>query len=306
MNGLELMEARLKTKNQQERMIRDKRLSLDKAIQYSYQGAQIINVDTGEPASALINPNAVKQDYDDKTISIGFEYNYSPGTIFEWVNGTKWLVYLQDLTELAYFHGDVRKCSYEISWRNKEGKVKSTFVALRGPKETNIDSSTSGNISFDTPNHSLYLMMPKNNDTIEYFTRYAEFYLKNSKICWRVEAIDDISMPGIIEINAVEYYSNKDTDDLEQGLVDEKLIIPEDKSTIEGPAFIKPKRTYVYSVPAGLEGSWSWQSDSKVELPIVAQEKDNTLELAWTKSYTGQFNLSFGDVTKTIVVESLF
>ena len=44
---------------------------------------------------ALINPNTVKQDYDDKTISIGYEYEYKPGTIFEWVNtGTKWLIYL--------------------------------------------------------------------------------------------------------------------------------------------------------------------------------------------------------------------
>jgi hypothetical protein len=43
----------------------------------------------------LINPNAVKQDYDDKTISIDFSYGYSVGTIFEWVNtNTKWLIYL--------------------------------------------------------------------------------------------------------------------------------------------------------------------------------------------------------------------
>jgi hypothetical protein len=44
---------------------------------------------------ALINPNQVKQNYDDKTISIGYEFEYGCGTIFEWVNtGTKWLIYL--------------------------------------------------------------------------------------------------------------------------------------------------------------------------------------------------------------------
>ena len=39
------------------------------------------------------------------------------------------------------------------------------------------------------------------------------------KVCWRIEAIDWISMPGIIEINAVEYYSNETEDDIENGIV---------------------------------------------------------------------------------------
>jgi hypothetical protein len=32
---------------------------------------------------ALINPNQLKQDYDDKIISIDFEYGYSVGDVFE-------------------------------------------------------------------------------------------------------------------------------------------------------------------------------------------------------------------------------
>ena len=39
---------------------------------------------------ALINPNKLKQDYDDKIISIGYEYGFKPGDVFEWANtGTK-------------------------------------------------------------------------------------------------------------------------------------------------------------------------------------------------------------------------
>ena len=49
----------------------------------------------------------------DKIISIGFEHDFKTGDVFEWCNtGTYWLIYLQDLTELAYFRGDIRKCSY--------------------------------------------------------------------------------------------------------------------------------------------------------------------------------------------------
>lgn len=29
--------------------------------------------------------------------------------------GTKWIIYLQDLTELAYFKGEIRRCNYTVS-----------------------------------------------------------------------------------------------------------------------------------------------------------------------------------------------
>ena len=109
---------------QQERMIKDKRRSLDSAVWYSYQGAEVVKTDAEnrKPVRALINPNKLKQDYDDKIISVGYEYNFTPGTVFEWLGtNTYWLVYLQDLTELAYFRGDIRKCSYEIKWEDEDG-----------------------------------------------------------------------------------------------------------------------------------------------------------------------------------------
>ena len=191
---------------QQDRMIKDKRRSLDKALLYSYQGANVQALESETVARALINPNKLKQDYDDKIISIGFEYNFQPGTIFEWKNtNTKWLVYLQDLTELAYFRGDIRKCSYEIELEDGT----KTYAAIRGPVETKIDYIQKHGISVDNPNHSLNILLPKNESTLKYFKRYSKFYLKeDTSICWRVEATDTISMPGIIEINAVEYYIN--------------------------------------------------------------------------------------------------
>lgn len=311
-NGLDLMRARLRQHGgvtQQERMIKDKRETLDRVVHYSYQGARVRKVGSETVDPALINPNQVKQNYDDKIISIGYEYNYGPGTIFDWVNtNTKWLIYLQDLTELAYFKGDIRKCSYEISWRDSKGEVKSTFAAIRGPVETQLNTTIKENISFDFPNHSLNILIPKNEDTLAYFTRYTEFYLKllngkNSSICWRIEAVDDISMPGIIEVNAVEYYSNKDEDNIEEGLVGDLIVeeIPEPSDVeIEGEIFIKPKKSYTYTCASG--GEWSYDT----RLPIQSTVEGNTITLKWTTTYTGQFVLSCGDKEKTIVVESLF
>jgi hypothetical protein len=28
----------------------------------------------------------VKQNYDDKVVSVGYEYNYKPGDVFDWIN----------------------------------------------------------------------------------------------------------------------------------------------------------------------------------------------------------------------------
>lgn len=94
-------------------MIKDKRESLDHAVLYSYQGAKVKKLNSDNMYRALINSNKLKQDYDDKILSVGFEAEFKPGDVFEWVNtGTYWLIYLQELTELAYFRGDIRKCSY--------------------------------------------------------------------------------------------------------------------------------------------------------------------------------------------------
>lgn len=302
--------------HQQERMIKDKRRSLDKATLYSYQAADVrdINAKILNTYRALINPNKLKQDYDDKIVSVGFESRFQPGTVFEWVGThTYWLVYLQDLTELAYFRGDIRKCSYEIVWKDDDGEHK-TYAAIRGPVETKINFIQKHGISVDEPNYSLNILMPKNEETLKYFTRYSKFYLQNdpvqkNKICWRVEAVDWISMPGVLEINAVEYYSNKVEDDIENGIVGGLVVeeknpnTEEIEDTITGETFIKPKKRYRYQFTGSMISDWKIKTD----LPLQCWEIDeHCIELMWLKPVSGQFTLSYGDFEKVIVVESLF
>ena len=295
---------------QQERMIRDKRRSLDSATFYSYQAAKVLRVDAEnrEPVRALINPNKLKQDYDDKIISIGYEYDFKPGDIFEWIGtNTHWIIYLQDLTELAYFRGDIRKCSYEIKWEDEDGSY-TTFAAVRGPVETKINFIQKHGISIDTPNHSLNILMPKTEATVKYFKRYAKFYLQGYDTCWRVEATDDISTPGILEIIAVEYYSNKDEDDIDLGIVGKKITsndIDENYDGIVGETFIKIKKDYDYYFNGRVVNSW--RVDEKLPIEIQTDPKDpRRISLKWTSTYSGQFDLYYGNHKKTIVVESLF
>lgn len=295
---------------QQDRMIKDKYRSFRRALKYSYQGAFIQPIGQKEQFRALINSNKLKQDYDDKIVSVDFQYNMKPGDIFNWVNtNTYWIIYLQELTELAYFRGDIRKCNYTIDWLDKDGKRQSTYAAVRGPVETRIESIQKEGNSIDIPNYSLNILIPNNQKTYDYFKRYSKFYLQEDKsICWRIEAIDSVSMPGVIEFNAVEYYINDFYD--EDGIVDELKIkpIPEDAITseIEGLTFIKPKTTYAY-VYMGEEGTVGDWSIKEKDIPVeITKTTDTIISLKWNKNYSGQFTLQCGEATKTIVVESLF
>lgn len=303
---------------QQERMIRDKRRSLDRAVWFSYQAAEIVGVDkeNKNPVRALINPNKLKQDYDDKILSVGYEYNFKCGDVFEWLGtNTHWLIYLQDMTELAYFRGDIRKCSYEISWEDENGKH-SSYAAIRGPVETRINYIQKHGISVDTPNFSLNILMPRNEETLKYFRRYQKFYLQGieagaSQICWRVEAIDWISTPGILEISAVEYYANETEDDIDNGIVGGLIVKPENpnteqiEETIIGETFIKPKKEYEYYFNGN--AILDWEIDKKYPVIIEIDELEpNKVKLKWDSTYSGQFDLTYGDYVKTIVVESLF
>ena len=310
---------------QQDRMIRDKKRTLDKAVLYSYQGAFVKKVDWEErpPVRGLINPNKLKQDYDDKIISIGYEHEFQSGDVFEWCNtNSYWIIYLQDLDELAYFRGDIRRCRYQIEWLDEEGEKHSTYVAVRGPVETKINYIQKHGISVDTPNHSLDMLMPLNEHTKKYFKRYNKFYLQDDEVCWRVEAIDWISMPNILEVIAVEYYANETEDDVDNGLVGAfvtKMVEPEVdvKRDIVGDTFIKPKIEYTYYVETKEPGTWHVSNPkAPVSLePFETARGIHGVKLTWNSSQSGQFVLQYGDendkeyykhFSKTIVVESLF
>lgn len=301
---------------QQSRMILDKLKSLDKALIRSYQAADMRKLDSIESFKVLINPDKLKVDYDDKILSTRFNNEVKAGDILEWLDtNTYWLVYLQDLEEKAYFRSEIRRCSYLLRWKDEDGIIRETYAAERGPVETKIDFIQKNSISVDEPNHSLHILMPKDKYTVSYFHRYAKFYVPDADqperdICWRVEAFDSVSTPGILEINAVEYYSNKFEDDTELGVVKGKVLtkteqieLADTEENIIGSVFIKPRKQETYKYIGTDIQNWSYDE----KLPIEVLEKtDNSITLKWNSSYSGQFKLTYGNLTKTIVVESLF
>ena len=330
MNNLEMMRKRLEWQggvHQEDRMVKDKQRSLHKALLYSYQAVSVALAQSYEtplgvdPASgkviplegikevrALINPDKLKQDYDDKILSLDYEYGYEPGDVFEWKKtGTHWLIYTQEITEDAYFRGEIRRCRYTIKFKDQDGNWCATWAAVRGPVETQINSIQKNQERIDTPNLSLNILMPRNDATLHAFDRYSEFIFKGK--CWRVEAPDSISMKNIIEINAQEYYYNDTTDDLAKEMIDGLIIEPEVstfESEIIGETFIKPKIAETYSVDA-VGGTWQVLENAPVCLQSAG---DQAITVTWNKMTSGQFTLQWvkdNDIKeKVIVVESLY
>lgn len=294
----------------QERMIENKRRTLESALWSSYQSAEIVKMDAEDttPAKALINPHKLTEDYDTKMLSIGFEYHLECGDIIEWLGTqTFWLVYLQQLTEIAYFRATIKRCNYQISWETEDGKH-SVYAAIKGPDKLDLQTSVKHGISIDTPNYSITFLVPQNDSTKEFFKRYTKFYLKDCDTCWRIEGVDSLSTPGVIEVYAKEYYANKDEDKdgIVGGLIEE--IAPntkEEEKAIRGETFIKVKQSATYSFDGNVAAKWS--VDDKYPVVLEVDSRDSRkVTLKWTASYSGQFELHYGDYSKTIVVESLF
>lgn len=330
MTNLELMRKRLEWQGgvrQEDRMIKDKWRTLQKALQYSYQSCSVQMVQKSSQVldasldaidnemgiypiyRALINPDKVKQDYDDKIISIDHMAKYEPGDVFEWKRtGTYWIIYLEEITEDAYFRGEIRRCRYKIKFKDQDGKWCETWAAIRGPVETQIESIQKNQERLDKPNLSLNILMPRNEKTIHAFDRYKEFLFAGR--CWKVQAPDDISMRNVIEVNAEEDYINRDTDDIENSMKDGLVFEPVDptpESGILGETFIKPliKETYFVEEP---NGTWSILEK---DFPVTLCPNGNkAVNLVWNKSTHGQFTLIWEKenitLEKVIVVESLF
>lgn len=329
MNNLEMMNKRLNWQggpHQEDRMIKDKWRSLQRALLYSYQACtvqiaqwhdQILSLEedsiddamTLRPQlRALINPDKVKQDYDDKILSIDYTSEYQPGDVFEWKKtDTYWIIYTQEITEDAYFRGEIRRCRWKIKFKDKDGNWCATWAAIRGPVETQINSIQKNQVRIDEPNLSLNILMPRNEKTLEAFERYKEFLFQGR--CWRVEAIDPISMTNVLEINAEEYYIDRDTDDVEEEMKDGLVIepvLPHNDEEIKGDSFIKVKIPAAYSadLPDG-----KWEIVERNAPVTFCQVSPTSIRLTWNKMVQGSFTLRWSRdnlvYEKTIVAESL-
>lgn len=290
---------------QQDRMIRDKLWSMLSATKYSYQAAKFTKYPGMDKQTVgLFNPVTQNMDYDTKLLSVPFDAQYSVGDVFRWDNtGTYWICYARDLTELAYFRGQCRRCDYKVQWVDGDREVQETFISVVGPSNPDFTSTNTTFGSADLPNANLVVLATANQQNRAYFNQYQKFLLKS--FTYKVDQIDDISMPGVLQMNCSRYYTNLVEDDVETNIMNTwnvQPVIPEYPTEygIEGPLVIKPRfRVEFKAIVAG--GKWIIVENEGVrphdQIPAKFQETDDIyaqqIHVYWDSMMSGAFTIGY-------------
>lgn len=278
------------------RLSNDKLRSLKAALKDSYQGEWITL--NKKIYRCLINQQKLTEDYDQKTISIEFDSGIKEGDTFYW-NRTKthWLVYLQQLTEEAYFRAQIRKCDYKIDVNGNE-----YWVYIRGPVETETVWNQKHSISFNDLNYSLVMYITKNDETKEFFSRFKKIKFDGHN--WKVAATDKYSQPGIIQIYLDEDFDNT----MEDEMIVPEIVTPDvDEPYIDGPQIVNPYDcSLVYSIKNINNGAFV-VSSNKVKI-TNSNSQSCTLDIITGKS--GSFEIRYEKenedaVTLNVIIQSL-
>lgn len=326
MSGLEKLNLRLGYQggNQEGRLIKDKQKSLNKALLYSYQAETVILAD-GREFRCLINPDKLKNDYDDKIISIPFkdiclnskrigktseglqEIGMKVGDVFQWKETeTYWLVYLQRLEENAYFRAEIRKCRYDVEIGDKKYKV-----YLCGPAETAIIWHTKKNmkgsgVTWNDLNYDLTMYITKDNVTEDFFHRFTKVKVSGKQ--YEVQAVDSISTDGIIEVALKEDFTNSIKDEVINQEKNDNNIEENDEytATIKGPRNVYPYDEIQYSIENSYGGKWEVNNNKA----YIINQTDLYANIMIKTGRSGEFDLIYKkeneeDVVLHITINSL-
>ena len=267
-----------------DRMQLDKLRTLKKALLYSYQAETAI-LEDGREVRCLINPDKLKNDYDNKILSIPYydiclnsdflgiptslaeePTNVKVGDVFTWKeNGTKWIIYLQFLEESAYFRAEIRQCTNIVTIDGHD-----FWAYVRGPVETTIRWNQKSNVGWNDLNYSKILYLGENEIT----TKLSRFdVIKVDGKNYQVQVVNrDTASDGILIVYAKEYFTNSVE---EENPPQEELLIV---SEIVGDSIVYPYDIKTYSITK-TGGQWSVSNknakileskDSEVKIEIIA------------------------------------
>lgn len=187
--------------NPRARINQTKLWSFRRALTNDYN-SRVIRTQTGKEINCLINAHNLKPDYDKKYISVDFSSGLQAGDIFQCLDDlTHWMIYLPVLTETAYLRAEIIRCRYNIELDNRI-----YWIYFQGPVETDARWLQEKGINYVGPNLSGSIFIKRDKTTEDYFHRFTKFKMDGRD--WEVQAIDTISVPGIIELEVQEAYNN--------------------------------------------------------------------------------------------------
>ncbi len=281
-SGLEKMKKRISYNGYDLRdslLVKGKYNSFKDALRISYQAENITF--KGKKYRCLINPDKLKENYDQKIISIDYSSNMKNGEVFYWDRTKKyWLVYLQDYSEEAYFRANIRRCDYQIDVNDNK-----YWIYLRGPVETALVWRQKHQIEMNELNYSIMFYIEKNEETLEFFNRFKVIKFDGNN--WRVVTTDKYSQEGIIEVYLEEFYNNE---------MEDAMVVPAEIKQdtrhpyIDGPQIVRPFDTNITFAIVGLvDGKFVIDSD-KVKI-LESTESKCTLDIVTGKA--GSFTITY-------------
>lgn len=313
-------------KMQWSRMVSDKIRSLRKALLYSYQSGTAILPD-GRKFRALFNPNNTKADYDTKMLSIPYKdvclnkemdihekttdgiepTDIKNGDVIVWEeNNTHWLVYIEDVEEIAYFRADIRRCDQTIEIDGTE-----YWVYLRGPVETALSTGQKQGLVWNNLNYSEVMYITRNKQTDDFFHRYSKIKIGNIENdweggnhlkTWQVVSVNPYYGDGIIQVFLDEYYENSIEEARQEEIKEEEesKVVPEvTDPQIAGAAAIEIYSSNSFTIEniENPQGEWSVDS-TKV---AITQQTPTSVQVRVISGKSGNFNLKYTDGDKVIV-----
>lgn len=279
------------------RMVNDKLRTLKKALLYSYQAETAI-LEDGREFRCLINPDKLKNDYDNKIISIPFydiclnkEFTGEPtsmaeepvdmkvGDVFMWKETeTYWLVYLRHLEEEAYFRAEIRQCSSVVAIGDKKYRA-----YVRGPVETKIKWHVNSDLVWNDLNYTKVAYLPENEDTKK-LGRHDIILVDD--LPYEIQAVNkDTASDGIMILNLKEYYKNTIEDEMNKIEEPQKELVSE----IIGPSEVYPFDIETYKTDT-FGGEWKISNPKKAR---IIKQSDTEIKVEFTTSRSGQVDIIY-------------
>ena len=279
-------------KKAESRFQTDKLRTLKKALLYSYQAATAILSD-GREFRCLINADKLKNDYDNKILSIPFKdiclnseplgiptsyaeepTNIQVGDVFTWKEtDTHWIVYLRYLEEDAYFRAEIRRCGSIATINDKD-----YYVYMRGPVETTIRWNQKSNITWNDLNYSaiVYVKADENTSKLRRFSK-----IKLDGINYEVKVVNRYASGGIIILYLGETFTN---------IIEEENKPQEEEilSEIQGDSIVCPYDIKTYSIDK-TGGEWLL-SNNKAK---IVEAEDSSVRIEIVTGRPGEIDLVY-------------
>lgn len=226
------------------------------------------------------------------------------GDVIEWKeNGSYWLIYLQKLEETAYFRADLRRCRYQVELENGS----KYWVYVKGPSEKNINWKQGGGVYYNTLNYTVQLYITQNEETLDYFHRFKKIFLHGRP--WEVQAIDDISTPGLIEVHLKETYNNIHETDIEAAVdasINVDIIDEKDEMYIHGQTEVYPYEAHKYELKnyVGATGTWHLENMSRKGMAKLVDPDKKTVTVNILTGKSGNFELLYKTPQGAVVAVS--